>query len=114
MKGWTRGALYDLGPYPGLIQGVDNVAGELWTFHESDMQRVLHELDLVEEYREGMGAANLYTRHVVSCWVRGQSDAEVRAFIYFYNQTLAGYKHIVPAYSFGDRRFALWPEDADW
>lgn len=44
----TRGALYDLGPYPALVDGEDLVAGELWVYSVDQMDEILSVLDRVE------------------------------------------------------------------
>lgn len=45
-----RGALYDLGPYPGLLPGDDSIRGELWQFSMDQIPAILAVLDEVEGY----------------------------------------------------------------
>ncbi|MCI0359106.1 MAG: gamma-glutamylcyclotransferase [Planctomycetaceae bacterium] len=61
----VRGALFDLGPYPALVEGDDTVAGELWRFALEDMPATLSALDAVEGFagRED----DLYRRVIVTC-----------------------------------------------
>jgi len=61
----VRGALYDLGPYPALIVGMDTVAGELWQFVPGDMPATLIALDRVEGFA-GQDD-DLYRRVIVDC-----------------------------------------------
>lgn len=73
------GRLYDLGPYPALVEGDARVRGEVWRFAQADMPETLRVLDEVE------AAANtehqLYARRVLDCWL---AEGEVqRAYAYF-------------------------------
>lgn len=61
----VRGELYDLGPYPGLIEGDDVVAGELWSIAAEDVAATLAALDEVEGFRGAVD--DLYRRVVVEC-----------------------------------------------
>lgn len=82
---WTRGFLFDLGPYPALVPGVDCVMGELWYFAEQELAEVIHAVDLVEGH---LGRPDdLYTRQIVDCMQEG--NGEVRAYAYIYARTLA-------------------------
>lgn len=45
---WVRAALYDLGPFPALLEGDDWVAGELWCYPPDQMPTVANSLDQVE------------------------------------------------------------------
>ena len=75
----TVGLLYDLGPYPALVDGSDRVLGELWTFAVDDMSDTLRALDEIECY--GQQDVDLYIRRVVVCsTVRGEP---VDAYCYF-------------------------------
>lgn len=78
---WTRGRLFDLGPYPGLLVGSDRVLGELWSFKADDMPAVLEVLDRVEGTNQA-GESNEYDRVLVAV-TRG-SHAEVLASTYRY------------------------------
>ena len=75
----ARGALYDLGLYPGLADGDDIVVGELWRFGAEDMQETLATLDQIEGYCGSVD--DEYRRVVVKC----ETSAEVvSAWTYLY------------------------------
>src|SRR5262245_20476716 len=76
---FTRGVLYDLGPYPALADGADSVQGELWQIDAKHLARTIDELDQVEGYR---GAADdLYVRRVIT--VTLADGTAHRAYAYF-------------------------------
>ncbi len=75
----VRGALYDLGPYPGLVDGDDVVAGEVWRFAEADMQATLRALDEIEGFRKCEN--DEYRRAVITC---DTAVAQVKAWTYLY------------------------------
>lgn len=74
------GALFDLGPYPGLVAGDDRVAGELWYIASRHLPRTLEALDVVE----GFAASDndLYRREQIQ--VSQFNGASVAAFTYLY------------------------------
>ena len=76
----TRGALYDLGPYPAMGQGEAMVEGELWFVSAEDMAATLAALDAIECY--GQGDVDLYVRQIVTC--RDEQGHEHSAWTYFY------------------------------
>jgi gamma-glutamylcyclotransferase (GGCT)/AIG2-like uncharacterized protein YtfP len=75
----VRGVLYDLGSYPGLADGEDLVAEELWRFAAEDMRGTLSALDEVEGFygRED----DEYRRVVVTCET---AAGVVNAWTYLY------------------------------
>jgi gamma-glutamylcyclotransferase (GGCT)/AIG2-like uncharacterized protein YtfP len=75
----VRGTLYDLGPYPALVEGSDLVAGELWHFAAEDLPATLAALDRIEGYSGGAG--DLYRRAVIEC---RSDDGTVKAWTYWY------------------------------
>jgi gamma-glutamylcyclotransferase (GGCT)/AIG2-like uncharacterized protein YtfP len=80
-RGYVRGQLYDLGPYPALRCDVDDcdadwVAGEVWLFAADDIGPTIAELDLIEETNQP-GAVNLYDR----CLVRVYESLEAKEFV---------------------------------
>jgi gamma-glutamylcyclotransferase (GGCT)/AIG2-like uncharacterized protein YtfP len=88
----TRGALYDLGEYPALLEGDDWIGGELWTLRPEDMFETLLALDRIEWF--GQDDVDLYVRRVIRCHtLRG----EAHAYAYF----LAD-----PSQAIGQRRIA--------
>lgn len=80
----TRGDLYDLGHYPGLVDGVGLVLGEL---HEVDA-RTLAKLDVIEGYDPDIPEQSLYRREtrVVTCLNDGRAT---EAEVYLYNEEVA-------------------------
>jgi gamma-glutamylcyclotransferase (GGCT)/AIG2-like uncharacterized protein YtfP len=79
-----RGALFDLGPYPGLAEGKDWVAGELWQFTTNDMSVTLAALDEIEGYRSRED--DEYRRVIIECTVDRKS---VAAWAYRYARSAA-------------------------
>jgi gamma-glutamylcyclotransferase (GGCT)/AIG2-like uncharacterized protein YtfP len=78
----VRGVLYDLGPYPALIDGDDLVAGELWHLAPEDVSITLAELDRVEAFTTAPD--DLYRRVVVTCQT---NTSTVQAWTYQYART---------------------------
>jgi gamma-glutamylcyclotransferase (GGCT)/AIG2-like uncharacterized protein YtfP len=65
----TQGALYDLGRYPALVVGDDDVSGEVWRLANEDVAVTLEALDEIEGWN---GQENdEYRRAAVPCqWER--------------------------------------------
>jgi gamma-glutamylcyclotransferase (GGCT)/AIG2-like uncharacterized protein YtfP len=78
----VRGALYDLGPYPALVQGDDLVAGELWHLAPADLAVTLAELDRVEGHSGR--ADDLYHRVTITCQT---AAGPLAAWMYLFAQT---------------------------
>lgn len=79
----TRGHLYDLGEYPGLTPGNDQVSGELYHLH--DARRAWPALDRYEECDPTNPDAE-YVRRLIT--VRRPGGTELQAWCYVYNRTL--------------------------
>jgi gamma-glutamylcyclotransferase (GGCT)/AIG2-like uncharacterized protein YtfP len=75
-----RGHLYDLGEYPGLVQGDDRVKAELYKVKDA---RVFPLLDKYEDFDVRNPQHSLFVRHVVRL-VEPQLDA----WVYFYNRSI--------------------------
>lgn len=78
--GSTRGALFDLGPYPGAIKAEGRLAGEL--YRVIDPFRLWPVVDEVEGYARDAPWRSEYVREVAIV-----TDAEARrtpAWVYFY------------------------------
>lgn len=78
----VRGTLYDLGPYPALVEGNDVIAGELWHFEEEDVPPTIAVLDEVEGFSGN--ADDWYRRVVVKCQT---ATGAVQAWTYLYART---------------------------
>jgi gamma-glutamylcyclotransferase (GGCT)/AIG2-like uncharacterized protein YtfP len=109
----TKGHLFDLGPYPALLEGDDWIAGELWEFYANDMPSVLEALDDIEGYRPG-ATNNLYERKVVEavcCDDEGDED-HADAYTYFYagGQRFSSQRRIVPGVVVFSKPCCAWPD----
>lgn len=113
-KAWTRGELYDTGPYPALFAGSDSVAGELWIFSGQTIARVLKALDQVEEYEPGRETTNLYNRVVVECIDQAGNVHHAYTYLYARADERKRFQRVEANYQFEERSFAVWPAEADW
>lgn len=87
--GIAAGVLYDLGGYPGLVEGTGAVYGELYEINENTLKL----LDQIEGYSPENSSHSLYIRKEISV----QSFTEgsfINAYSYFYNHSIAGYRMI--------------------
>ena len=76
----TTGELHDLGPYPAMIAGNDQVLGEVWQLAPDDVPETLRVLDEVECF--GVDDVDLYVRSAVTC--RAIADGrDLLAYAYF-------------------------------
>lgn len=75
-----RGVLFDLGPYPAVVEGELRIWGERWDFLPEQITNTLALLDRIEGY--GQDADNLYVRRVVDCW--DEANICVPSFAYFF------------------------------
>ncbi|NOX52864.1 MAG: gamma-glutamylcyclotransferase [Planctomycetes bacterium] len=93
-RGKAQGVLYDLGPYPAMVEGDGQVGGELWEFAPADMAETLDRLDQIEGYVPG-DPNSLYVRRIIRC--QTESRATALAFCYFFAklEALTG-AHLVP------------------
>lgn len=89
-----QAALFDLGPYPAITDGNNQVAGELWHVTAEHMDATLAALDEIECY--GQGGVDLYVRRVVTC--RDAAGEEHSAWTYFYadEEALASRSRVAP------------------
>jgi len=90
----ARGGLYDLGPYPALVEGDDLIGGELWRLAPEHMERTLAVLDEVED--AAVGETGLYVRRIIDC--RTAAGQSVAAYAYFYSRPaeIAHHRRIMP------------------
>jgi gamma-glutamylcyclotransferase (GGCT)/AIG2-like uncharacterized protein YtfP len=70
--------LYDLGSYPGIVEGNDKVKGELYAVS-------IDKLADIDRYE---GEGYLYTRKMVQ--VLGEGNEKLNAYTYVYNKPVAG------------------------
>ena len=80
----VQGRLYDLGTYPGWVQGEGWVRGEMYRLSSSHLQR----LDVVEEVVPGDPAASLYGRDRIQ--VSEGACAGQWVWVYRYNRPVTG------------------------
>jgi gamma-glutamylcyclotransferase (GGCT)/AIG2-like uncharacterized protein YtfP len=99
---WTLGRLYDLGPYPALVEGTDRVLGELWRFVPEDMDETLRVLDGIEGFDDQ--PHDFYRREVVECTT--EAGIVVSAFTYVYARPLPDGARLLTANASG---FSVWP-----
>jgi gamma-glutamylcyclotransferase (GGCT)/AIG2-like uncharacterized protein YtfP len=85
-KARVRGALYDLGEYPGVVMGPQDrgvVQGEVFLLPEDD--DTLARMDAYEGFDVGDLAGSLFVRREVRA--RMEDGAELVCWIYLYNQS---------------------------
>jgi gamma-glutamylcyclotransferase (GGCT)/AIG2-like uncharacterized protein YtfP len=90
--GCVRGALYDLGDYPGLVldAGAGTVTGELYTV----TPRLLADLDEYEGYRSDDPSACLYVRKRVDVEIDGELR---RCWLYTWNRDTSAKRDRIPS-----------------
>lgn len=81
LKAEVAGALYDLGPYPALVDGPDRVLGELWVFDRTEEPLVLATLDAIEHYQQR--GPDLYIRVERRCETSAGHEPRM-AWLYHY------------------------------
>src|SRR4051794_16941505 len=94
----VRGRLYDLGEYPAAIPVKEDcfVTGELYELKAADeFNWVIEQLDEYEGLNPEEGERPLYKRELADVFYENKI---AKAWIYWYNQSLAGY----PPISSGD------------
>lgn len=80
-RGWTRGRLVALGDHPGLIDGMDEVRGELYRLR--DAAATLEALDDLEGFDPADPQSSLYVRVGADVHIEG---GVIRAWMYRYNK----------------------------
>lgn len=100
------GCLYDLGPYPGMIHGDEQVCGEVWSFESDFMPETLRILDGIEDFQGK--PSDEYVREVIECSLLCSSQV-VPAFTYIYAQLkrLTPERKIAPS---DDDALCRWPQ----
>jgi len=74
---WALGKLYDLGWYPAMTVGTDNVFGELIEFNNPE---ILKRVDYLEGFKGVNIPHNYYERREVDVFA---GDGTVKAWVYF-------------------------------
>ncbi len=77
------GAIYDLGSYPGLLEGSGQVYGEIYAV----TAQLLEQLDSIEGYMPENHHASLYLRKTVNATRLGDGGSE-EVFTYFFNHPM--------------------------
>ena len=83
--GDVAGALFDLGPYPGLTAAAGRVRGEVYDLVAAGP--LLARADAIERFEPADPAASEYVRRAVACRLDDGRTLEVWA--YFYNRSIA-------------------------
>ena len=109
----VQASLYDLGPYPALLEGDDWVAGELWYYQQAHMPQVAQALDLVEGW-DPQGRSEIGYRRDRCTVVPIDSDATQDAYTYWFlpQRLPETAKKIDPWDSIAGRLASRWP--APW
>ena len=74
-----KARLFDLGSYPGIAEGDDDVVGEIYEVDE----QTLNNLDAIEGYRESAPESSLYLRKpIVARKLADGADVDVETYFY--------------------------------
>jgi gamma-glutamylcyclotransferase (GGCT)/AIG2-like uncharacterized protein YtfP len=88
------GRLYDLGPYPMLLEGDGRlVKGVVYTIKESDYPTILHRLDALEGFDPQNPSAGDYRR--VERQVKLEDARSVKAWVYLGKQSLVSGANLI-------------------
>lgn len=93
-RGYIQGKLYKISWFPGVVESEnpsDRVYGSL--FKISDITNIFKALDDYEGIDYTSTDPDLYKRMIVSVFLPGTS--EIKAWVYFYNQSVANCERIV-------------------
>lgn len=114
-RGWTLGALYDLGPYPALYYCCDDdpqseawVLGEVWSFHADDLPQVLDVLDAIEVTNQP-GMLNEYDRERVVVELEDGGRVIAQTYIYCDRRQLTDGRRVRPWLKLNGKLMAVWP-----
>ncbi len=86
-----RGALYDLGGFPGVVEGDGLCRGVRYRLNDT---RIISALDEFEDVLPDDPAASLYLRKIVALLDDAGNETGEQAWIYWYNQPIAGFKRL--------------------
>jgi gamma-glutamylcyclotransferase (GGCT)/AIG2-like uncharacterized protein YtfP len=116
VRAFVSAKLYDLGPYPAIVEGQDAVAGERWDMAPEDLEKTFFVLDQIEGFVEGR-TGNLYERKIIETHSSAQrcDEKPALAFAYFMHQESLPKKAIyLPAERLvgdGLTGYAQWPRN---
>ena len=88
--GEVTGALFDLGPYPGLTEADGRVRGEVYELVATGP--LLARADAIEHFESADPAASEYVRRAVAC--RLDDGRALDAWVYFYNRSVAAAERV--------------------
>lgn len=86
------GRLYDVGPFPALVDGGERVYGEVLTIDLEAFPRLLAILDDLEGYDPADPDGSMYVRRIVTA--TGADMRELVAYAYYYNRAPAAFLHL--------------------
>lgn len=109
----VRAALYDLGPFPALLEGDDWVAGELWCYQPTQIPCVARALDRVEGW-DPQGDSEIGYRRDRCEVVRIDSSITQQAYTYWFlpNRLPKSARRITPWDRIANSIVSRWP--APW
>jgi gamma-glutamylcyclotransferase (GGCT)/AIG2-like uncharacterized protein YtfP len=91
----TRGRLYDLGPYPAMVEGDDLIAGELWHIAPEHLEETLTTLDRIECCNQG--GVDLYVRKTIACrTLDGGEERQAHTYLYSDEAVLRRFPAVSP------------------
>ena len=103
--GYVHAALFDLGPYPAIIEGQDRILGEIWTLAPNHLAATIRVLDRIEWF--GQDGNDLYVRQIVTAY-RSDDNQPIDVQTYFYAnpaELLESARRIEP----NRNNFCQWP-----
>jgi gamma-glutamylcyclotransferase (GGCT)/AIG2-like uncharacterized protein YtfP len=111
---WTLGAVYDLGPYPAMIAGSSRIAGQLWTYSESQIDAVRKELDCIEVTNQP-GYPNEYDRVEIEVNLLDGSKLLAETYLFSRPAELTKIGRLVPSsLTLEQAGYVIWPISSPW
>jgi gamma-glutamylcyclotransferase (GGCT)/AIG2-like uncharacterized protein YtfP len=110
---WTLGRLYDTGPYPALVSGADRVAGQVWSFDDSDIGRVFEVLDKIEGTNQP-GQRNQYDRSRLTITLASGQQLTASGYVFARLELLPGFTYLTPTLAVEEAIYAIWPPNSSW
>lgn len=111
---WTLGRLYDLGPYPAMIQGSTPVAGQVWSYEGHAIEKVRQVLDCIEVTNQP-GIPNEYDRVKVDVHTLDGLTLVAETYLFSRPDQLVqiGTLH-AETLEYRSKRYAIWPKNCEW